>query len=178
MAVLFGPQNISQAYGVRTLARVPLAGGARRDLLDGVVDADWIPGTNELAVIRDLGGPALDSGVPDAGPSFMKRAQRGRCAFRLTGRRVAFFEGPVLFAVHPEAMITVSTGPVTSQPSPGTGRSRSGVGPSGREVWFTATDAASGALADAVSLSGRGTRFNARRTGWCCTTSRATAVSC
>jgi hypothetical protein len=33
MAVLFGPQNIVRAFGVRTLARIPMAGGARRDLL-------------------------------------------------------------------------------------------------------------------------------------------------
>ena len=49
MAVLFGPQNIERAFGVRTLARIPMAGGARRDLLTGVVDADWIPGTDTLA---------------------------------------------------------------------------------------------------------------------------------
>jgi hypothetical protein len=55
MAVLFGPQNIMRAFGVRTLARVPLAGGTRRDLLDGIVDADWIAGTNDVAVVRDPG---------------------------------------------------------------------------------------------------------------------------
>ncbi len=55
MAVLFGPQNIERAFGMRTLARIPMAGGARRDVLTGVVDADWIPGTDALAVIRDPG---------------------------------------------------------------------------------------------------------------------------
>ena len=55
MAVLFGPQNVVRAFGDRTLARIPLAGGARRELLDGVVDADWIAGTNEVAVVRDPG---------------------------------------------------------------------------------------------------------------------------
>ena len=64
MAVLFGPQNIEQAFGVRTLARIPMAGGARRDVLTGVVDADWIPGTDALAVIRDPGGrPSVDRRV-------------------------------------------------------------------------------------------------------------------
>jgi len=58
MVVLFGPQNIAQAFGVRTLARIPMAGGARRDMLTGVVDADWIPGSDGLAVIRDPGAGA------------------------------------------------------------------------------------------------------------------------
>ena len=85
MAVLFGPQAIERAFGVRTLARIPMAGGARRDLLTGVVDADWIPGTDALAVIRDPG-----AAVP--GPSSfplerrsMKPVRRGRCASRPTG---------------------------------------------------------------------------------------------
>ena len=56
MAVLFGPQNITHTWGARMLARIPMAGGSRRDMLSGVVDADWIPGTDALAVIRDTGG--------------------------------------------------------------------------------------------------------------------------
>jgi hypothetical protein len=55
MAVVFGPQNITNTFGPNTLARIPMAGGARVDLLTGVVDADWIPGTDTLAVIRDPG---------------------------------------------------------------------------------------------------------------------------
>ena len=43
MAVLFGPQNITHTWGMRMLARIPMAGGSRRDVLSGVVDADWIP---------------------------------------------------------------------------------------------------------------------------------------
>ena len=72
MAVLFGPQNIERAFGLRTLARIPMAGGARRDMLTGIVDADWIPGTDTLAVIRDPGGgPPVDGGVSSGndGPS-------------------------------------------------------------------------------------------------------------
>ena len=85
MAMLFGPQDIARVFGVRTLARIPMAGGARRDVLTGIVDADWIPGTDALAVIRDRG-----AAVP--GPlSFplerwsMKPVPRGRCASRPTG---------------------------------------------------------------------------------------------
>jgi hypothetical protein len=55
MAVVFGPQNISSAFEPRMLARIPLAGGARDDLLTGVVEADWIPGTDTLAIVRDPG---------------------------------------------------------------------------------------------------------------------------
>jgi hypothetical protein len=38
-----------------TLARLPLAGGAPRELLDGVVWADWSPDGEELAIVRRHG---------------------------------------------------------------------------------------------------------------------------
>jgi Tol biopolymer transport system component len=38
-----------------TLARVPLAGGAAREVLDGVSDADWAPDGATFAVVRDVG---------------------------------------------------------------------------------------------------------------------------
>ncbi len=38
-----------------TLARVPLAGGAPRQVLEDVQDADWSPDGKELAVVREVG---------------------------------------------------------------------------------------------------------------------------
>lgn len=140
MAVLFGPQNIARAFGVRTLARIPVAGGARRDLLSGVVDADWIPGTDALAVIRDPGdGRPWTVEFPIG-----KTLHEARAAWSLRvspdGSRVAFFEGPRLFNSAPEAMLTVID---TSGRTSTLSRDLTGLGlawtPSGSEVWFTAT---------------------------------------
>ena len=39
-----------------TLARVPLTGGAPREMIEGVRDADWSPDGQSLAVIRDVEG--------------------------------------------------------------------------------------------------------------------------
>jgi eukaryotic-like serine/threonine-protein kinase len=53
MAILLG----SPAAGAPgTLARVPLAGGAPREILENVVDAAWSPNGASLAVSRTLGG--------------------------------------------------------------------------------------------------------------------------
>jgi dipeptidyl aminopeptidase/acylaminoacyl peptidase len=38
-----------------TLARVPLSGGAPREVLEGVQDADWSPDGQSLAVVRQVG---------------------------------------------------------------------------------------------------------------------------
>jgi hypothetical protein len=156
MALVFGPQNIARPFGVRTLARVPMAGGARRDLLDGIVDADWIAGTNDIAVIRDPGsGRPLRVEFP-AGRVVHEAPAAWSLRVSPDGSRVAFFEGPGFFTVQPEAMITVVD---RSGRRSTLSRHWSGIGlawsRSGREVWFTATDGGIQApWLHAVSLAG------------------------
>ena len=43
-------------YSLGTLARIPLAGGAPREILEGVQDADWSPDGKELAITRPVDG--------------------------------------------------------------------------------------------------------------------------
>ena len=159
MAVLFGPQNIQRSFGIRTLARIPMAGGARRPLLTGVVDADWIPGTDALAVIRDPGGnqPWVVE-FPVGTPVHEARRQAWSLRVSPDGRRLAFFEGPQVFDSEPKSMITVIE--KSGNKSTLTGN-LAGYGlawtPSGTEIWFTATRPQNGEYAPhlkAVSLSG------------------------
>ena len=157
MAMLFGPQNIVRAFGVRTLARIPMAGGARRDLLTGVVDADWIPGTDALAVIRDPGGGRPWTVEFPVGTTVHEARAAWSLRVSPDGSRVAFFEGPVLFGGAPEAMITVID---KSGHKSTVARDLSGIGlawaPSGNEIWFTATRPGqrAGPHLHAVSLAG------------------------
>ena len=48
--------NLYGTVGAGTLARVPLAGGAPRQILEDVIAADWAPDGTELAVLRQVGG--------------------------------------------------------------------------------------------------------------------------
>ncbi len=50
MAILLGGDDVG------TLARVPFAGGAPREVLEGVSGADWGPDGDSLAVVRAVGG--------------------------------------------------------------------------------------------------------------------------
>ena len=158
MAVLFGPQNITHTWGARTLARIPMAGGSRRDMLSGVVDADWIPGTDALAVIRDTGGNRPWTVEFPAGTTVHEARAAWSLRVSPDGSRVAFFEGPVMFGSAPQAMITVVD---RSGRKSTVARDWAGFGlawaPSGTEIWFTATRPAPGEFAPslhAVSLSG------------------------
>jgi eukaryotic-like serine/threonine-protein kinase len=53
MAILLGSASNGTAG---TLARVPLSGGAPREILENVNDADWSPDGANLAVLRTAGG--------------------------------------------------------------------------------------------------------------------------
>ncbi len=184
MAMLFGPQNIARAFGVRTLARIPMAGGARRDVLTGVVDADWIPGTDALAVIRDPGGGRPWTVEFPVGTTVHEARAAWSLRVSPDGNRVAFFEGPVLFGGAPDAMVTVidKTGHTSTL-----SRNLAGIGlawaPSGSEVWFTAARPAQqsrrpatacrlalGSRAHRVQRArlGRVTRHLHRMAGSCC----------
>ena len=50
LAFLQGRQSVYRAFGM--LSRVPLAGGAPRELLENVAAADWTPDGKDLAVLR------------------------------------------------------------------------------------------------------------------------------
>jgi len=56
MAVLLHSRNIEPFINSGTLARVPLGGGAPREVLEGVQWADWAPDGNNFVVVRDLDG--------------------------------------------------------------------------------------------------------------------------
>ena len=56
MAVLLHSHNIEPFINSGTLARVPLGGGAPREVLEGVQWADWAPDGNNFVVVRDLEG--------------------------------------------------------------------------------------------------------------------------
>jgi hypothetical protein len=155
MAVIFGPQNIVQTFGPRTLGRVPMAGGARRDLFTGVVDADWIPGTDSLAIVRDPGAGRPWSVEFPAGN--VVHEARAMWSLRVSpdGSRIAFFEGPGLFPTQPEASITVVE---RSGRASTLTMNWSGIGlawsASGKEVWFTGTSGEEPPSLHAVTLTG------------------------
>ena len=55
MAISLGHHYVFGWQSRGTLARVPLGGGAPREVLEGVEAADWSPDGREVAVARDAG---------------------------------------------------------------------------------------------------------------------------
>ncbi len=56
LAVLIGAKYVWYRLFTGTLARMPLDGGAPREIQEGVREADWSPDGSQLAIIREVGG--------------------------------------------------------------------------------------------------------------------------
>ncbi len=58
MALSLDRRTVVSLMSVGRLARAPLGAGAPREMLEGVLDADWTPDGAELAVTREIDGEA------------------------------------------------------------------------------------------------------------------------
>jgi DNA-binding winged helix-turn-helix (wHTH) protein/Tol biopolymer transport system component len=156
MAVLLHPHP---QYGVTnrgTLARVPLSGGAPREIMENVQEADWSPDGKEMAVVRyESGVCRLEYPI---GTVLYEMAQPGWMSHARVspkGDMVAFLEHPVLRFDDRGSVAVVDL----------KGRKRTlsknyntlfglAWSPQGDEVWFTAGNSLDNALR-AINLSGQ-----------------------
>jgi hypothetical protein len=93
LAVLLGARYVWHRLFTGTLARMPLGGGAPREILEGVRQADWAPDGSQLAVIRELHGTdRLEYPIGHV----LQEASGYMTDVRVSprGDRIAFFEHP------------------------------------------------------------------------------------
>jgi Tol biopolymer transport system component len=138
MAILLRPKVVSFFTTEGTLARVPLAGGTPREVLEGVLSADWSPDGKELAVVHVVGDRyRLEYPIgrilyePDP-PAWMNDL-----SVSPDGRRVAFAEHPVAGDTRGGVSIVGPNEPRRSLASGFAGAQLVHWSPRGDEVWFT-----------------------------------------
>lgn len=142
-------------YTSGTLARVPLAGGAPREVLDGVVSADWTPDGQDFAVARE--NPPTHYAhleFPPGNQIYIPKGWISHVRFSPSGRYLAFFdhipEGDdgrlVVTDTHGNRKVT------SSFYSSVEGLAWS---PDGKEVWFSAVPAGAVRAIYALDLSGK-----------------------
>lgn len=150
MAILLG----SPARGTPgTLARVPLAGGAPREILENVSDADWSPDGSSLAVSRTIGGRnRIEYPI-----GTVRSESEGRPPFNLrvspTGDYLAFFEFDN--AIGDFAVTLLNNHGVKRVLSRGW-RGAGGLAwsPKGDEIWYSGTKTGGEPALHAVNLNG------------------------
>jgi len=154
-----------------TLARMPFGGGAPREVLENVYDADWGPDSESLAVVRRVGGK-FRLEYPVGTVLYETEARRAETEARPAayprvsrdGKLVAFLEydaevGDYSVCVvglrHPKQMLSRGW----------RGVGRLGWSTGGDEIWFSGAQAGTDPALYAVSLSGE-QRFISQAPGW------------
>ena len=136
-----------------TLARVPLNGGAPRELLPATEDADWSPG-GELAVVRQVGDKSRLE-FPVGKVLYESPGWIATPRFSPKGDSIAFLDHPI---------VPDDRGSVVIVDLNGNKRSLSGFweslrglawSPNGNEVWFSAARSGVARALYAVTLNGR-----------------------
>jgi Tol biopolymer transport system component len=129
-----------------TLAKVPLSGGAPREILEDVEDAGWSPDGKSLAVVRLIGNRVRVE-YPVGTPVYEGPGWASNPRVSPDGRLVAFIEHPLRGDNNGHVKV-VDTGGKLRMTGPFANRGLAW-SPGGEEVW------SSGGEIDATSLSGK-----------------------
>jgi dipeptidyl aminopeptidase/acylaminoacyl peptidase len=138
-----------------TLSRVPLSGGAPREVLDGIGSADWAPDGSSFAVVRNVGGKTRLE-YPTGRVLYETAGNIGWPRISPRGDLVAFLDYPITGDELGSSVAVVDReGKKRTLASGFTSSGGVVWSPDGREVWFTAArEGVAGALY-AMSLSGK-----------------------
>jgi Tol biopolymer transport system component/predicted Ser/Thr protein kinase len=153
LAVLLHSQQIRSYIHTGTLARMPLAGGAPREILDDVQWADWSPDGNTLAVVRDVGGQSRLE-FPIDKVLYQTGGWISDPRVSPSGKWVAFVDHPL--AGDDAGSITLVDLAGNKKTLSSEFYTAQGVAwsPDGKELWFTATVTGIDRVVYAVDLSG------------------------
>jgi Tol biopolymer transport system component len=154
MAISLHPVDVLAFAQAGTLARVPLAGGAPREVADNVLWADWTPDGQSLAVIRSSTNGVVRLEFPPGNVIYEPRSWVGNVRFSPRGD----------FLAAADHVINGDDGRVVIMDTHGNHKASSSFyssveglawSPNGKEVWFSAIPGGSARAIYALDLSGK-----------------------
>jgi len=154
LALLTGARYISHNLFQGTLAQMPLEGGAPRDVIENVREADWAPDGSSLAVIREVGGKDRLE-FPVGKVLCETGGYLSDLRFSPRGGRIAFFEHPVKWDDRGLVAVVDLQGKKTVLADGFWGEEGLAWSSDGQEVLFSAGSSYSDFSVLAVTLSGR-----------------------
>jgi serine/threonine protein kinase/Tol biopolymer transport system component len=137
-----------------TLARLPVAGGAPREIVDQANWADWSADGSSLAVSLGQGG-SEQLEFPIGKVLYRTPGWIGDPRISPTGDRIAFLAHPAIGDDGGSVAVVDLKGKVTPLSAGWVSAEGLAWSPSGKEIWFTATKAGVSRALFAVDLSGR-----------------------
>lgn len=154
MALSLGRRRIGTFVGEGRLARAALAGGAPREVEDGVQQADWAPDGRTLAVVRTVAGRNRLE-FPLGKVLYETSGWLGDPRFAPDGGRIAFVDHPVWGDDGGNLAVVDLAGVMHTLTRNWSSVQGLAWHPSGREVWFTGTREGSARVLHAVTVEGR-----------------------
>ncbi len=154
MAVLMRPQYFAHYEWGGTLATSPLGGSAPRELLEHVVDADWGPDGNELAII-DRGNDKWRLQYPIGKVLLEGEGWMSDMRVSPDGKQVALFRHPPNVDDRGDLVLVDRSGQLRTISSGWESLEGLAWAPSGKEIWFSAALSGEQWCIHAVSLSGK-----------------------
>ena len=154
MAVLLNSRYLFHFVNQGTLARMPLAGGVPREMLENVREADWGPDGSKLAVVR---ADKLRNQLEYPIGKVLHTTEGYVSSPRVSpnGDMVAFLEHPIHGDSRGFVMVVDSGGQTKKLTEDWSGEDGLAWSPGGDEVWFTATKTGEAQALYAVTLSGK-----------------------
>jgi hypothetical protein len=135
LAILTDPRQGSGLFSIGTLAVMPLGGGAPRELVQDVLEADWTPDGRDLCVLRRVGGEHQIE-LPPGTVIYRPHRRLRHMRMAPTGRHVAFLENAPGAGVNVVSLDLVSRQPRVLGRVPYNTWGLAWT-PKGDEVWFT-----------------------------------------
>jgi Tol biopolymer transport system component len=154
MAVLMRPKYFAHYEWGGTLATSPLGGSAPRELLENVVDADWSPDGNELAVI-DRGNDKWRLQYPIGKVLLEGEGWMSDMRVSPDGKLVALFRHPRNVDDRGDLVLVDRSGQLRTISSGWESLEGLAWAPSGKEIWFSAALTGEQWCIHAITLSGK-----------------------
>ena len=137
-----------------TLARMPLGGGAPREILENVQEADWAPDGENLAIIHDVDGEERLE-FPIGKVLYQTSGYVSDLQFSPDGTRIAFLDHPFQWDDRGGVAVVDLKGKKTDLAQGYWGEEGLAWSPDGKEIFFSAGRGFSSFDVRAVTLSGR-----------------------
>ncbi|HYJ33665.1 MAG TPA: protein kinase [Candidatus Binatia bacterium] len=158
LAILTGARLLDRRAYIGTLARMPLGGGAPREILTDVTEADWTPDGTALAVIRVLND---NSGRSEGNYEQLEfpighviaKGRFSYLTFSPDGDRLAYFEGPSRWSGEGALMVVDRRGREKALLNEYRDEEGLAWAPDGKELFFSVNSSGDHAIY-AVSLAG------------------------
>ncbi|MGA8212517.1 MAG: protein kinase [Candidatus Sulfotelmatobacter sp.] len=138
-----------------TLARMPLSGGAPRDIMNGVQAADWVPKTDELAAAHEVGGISRVE-FPIGNIVYETSGWISSIRVSPDGSEIGIVENPTPGSDTGDVLVVGGHGERKAQADGFVSVEGLSWSPSGKQVWFVANPSGEGWANELHFLDGSG----------------------